>query len=84
MSLPCIGCGWCCLDNPCDYSHRLYGYAKRCPALVFDQDEGRYLCTLMNDPVHAEEVRRANFEGQGCCNPLGQWRKDVRDRDDDS
>jgi hypothetical protein len=83
VSVPCVGCGWCCLDNQCETSHRLYGYRKRCPSLRFDETRGRYLCMLMLDPVHAKESRRANFESQGCCNPLGEWRKDVRNRDDD-
>ncbi len=83
MSKPCVGCGWCCLRDPCMESHRRYGYMPRCPDLRWDEEQGRYLCGLMLDPETAELFRRTQHEGQGCYAPLNAWRDDVRNRDDD-
>jgi len=79
--VPCIGCGWCCMTDPCDYSHRKYGQLRRCPDLYWDPRANRYFCGLMGDAEQGVEVRRQNFEGQGCCAPLNPWRADVRNRD---
>ena len=80
---PCVGCGWCCLTDPCSESHRRHGYTRRCPDLLWDEKQGRYLCGLMLDPDQGEEVRRSQHAGQGCYAPLNSWRKNVRNRDDD-
>ncbi|MDR3045970.1 MAG: hypothetical protein LBU75_17175 [Desulfovibrio sp.] len=45
--VPCVGCGWCCLSDQCQVSHRLHGYVPRCPELIWDAPLGRYLCLLM-------------------------------------
>lgn len=82
-SKPCVGCGWCCLSDPCEVSHRKYGYTKRCPDLYWDDTLKRYLCGLMEDESEGEDARRELFEGQGCCAPLMTWRDDVRNRDND-
>jgi len=79
-SLPCVGCGWCCLDNPCETSHRRHGYVGRCPDLAWDPGQGRYLCGLVLDPELGATVRAEQFVGEGCCAPLNAWRGDVRDR----
>jgi hypothetical protein len=79
-SLPCVGCGWCCLDNPCEVSHRLYGYVGRCPDLCWDAGRGRYLCGLAAHPELGAGFRAELFVGQGCCAPLNAWREDVRER----
>ncbi|WP_319469110.1 hypothetical protein [uncultured Pseudodesulfovibrio sp.] len=83
MSKPCVGCGWCCLTDPCMFSHRLYGYTKRCPAIHWDEEQNRYICKLMLDPEKGEEARSSQHEGQGCYAPLNSWRDDVRNRDND-
>lgn len=75
-----MGCGWCCLDNQCDVSQRLYGYAPRCPALVWDPGPGRYLCRLAGDPERGAEFRADLGVGLGCCAPLNAWRGQVRER----
>ncbi|WP_366141540.1 hypothetical protein [Pseudodesulfovibrio sp.] len=80
---PCVGCGWCCLTDPCQESHRRHGYVRRCPDLKWDEAKGRYLCGLMLDPDQGAEVRRSQHAGQGCYAPLNAWRKDVRNRDKD-
>ncbi|MBU1611952.1 MAG: hypothetical protein KKC99_08910, partial [Proteobacteria bacterium] len=74
--------GWCCIDTPCEVSHRLHGYTRRCPELLFDEEANRYICLLMAHQTRGTEARRSNFEGQGCCNPLGLWRNYVRNRDE--
>lgn len=78
---PCTGCGWCCLTDPCEYSHRRYGYLRRCPDLSWDAAANRYLCKAMSDPERGAQARYENFAGQGCCAPLNPWREDVRNRD---
>lgn len=82
-SKPCVGCGWCCLSDQCEVSHRKYGYRKRCPDLFWDEQLNRYVCLLMLDPELGAEARKQLFEGQGCCAPLMHWRDDVRNRDND-
>lgn len=77
---PCVGCGWCCLHDPCSESHRKYGYTKRCPDLLWDEENTRYICRLMLDPAYSEKVRESQHEGQGCYAPLNDWRKDVKNR----
>ncbi len=53
---------------------------KRCPDLFWDARKNRYLCLLMDDPEVGEDARRALHAGKGCCAPLCEWRKDVKDR----
>ncbi|NDV28713.1 hypothetical protein [Desulfovibrio sp. JC010] len=80
---PCVGCGWCCISDQCEVSHRKYGYMKRCPDLFWDESMNRYICLLMSDPDEGEDAKRQLFEGLGCCAPLMTWRDDVRNRDGD-
>ncbi|MFW5836956.1 MAG: hypothetical protein ACOCVM_03035 [Desulfovibrionaceae bacterium] len=83
MSSECIGCGWCCLDNPCEASHRLYGYLPRCPELFWSEESHRYLCALMLDEERGAGFRYELMSGVGCCAPLNPFRQDVRNRDND-
>lgn len=53
---PCVGCGWCCLSDQCQVSHRLHGYLPRCPELFWDAARGRYLCLLMVPPRAASAL----------------------------
>lgn len=76
--LPCVGCGWCCLDNPCEVSQQVYGYVPRCPALVWTG--ARYVCDLVAHPVAGVDLTPL-FVGQGCCARHNAWRRDVRKRD---
>jgi hypothetical protein len=76
----CVGCGWCCLHDQCDYSHRLHGYVRRCPELVWDRGRGRYLCALVGNPEHDAAIRGNQFIDQGCCARANPWRAEVRFR----
>lgn len=78
---PCVGCGWCCLTDQCEESHRKYGYMLRCPEVFWDQSVRRYNCRMMLDPVSGAASRKALLQGKGCCAPLNPWRTDVRNRD---
>ena len=80
---PCVGCGWCCISDQCEVSHRKYGYMKRCPDLLWDEKLNRYICLLMGDSEEGEEAKRQLFEGLGCCAPLIKWRHYNRNRDMD-
>ncbi|WP_078717951.1 hypothetical protein [Paucidesulfovibrio gracilis] len=82
-SLPCVGCGWCCLHDQCDLSHRLHGYCRRCPEVYWSEELGRYLCALVGHVERDREARRALFVGMGCCYPASPWREDVRNRDEE-
>jgi hypothetical protein len=75
--LPCVGCGWCCLDNPCEVSHQAFGYTSRCPALTWTG--ARYICDLVVRPVAGVDLTPL-FVGQGCCARHNAWREDVKDR----
>lgn len=80
-SKPCVGCGWCCLSDPCWVSHWRHGYTRRCPELYWDEELGRYMCAAMDDPEEGDYARRKLYEGQGCCAPDNPFRDDVRNRD---
>ncbi|HTY23493.1 MAG TPA: hypothetical protein VMC85_10210 [Desulfomonilaceae bacterium] len=72
MSLPCIGCGYCCTETMCRIGTMLYGhYMNPCPALTRNKD--RYVCSLyLEDPERYEEFLRI---GEGCCFPVNPRRK---------
>ncbi|MDQ7833108.1 MAG: hypothetical protein RDU30_15370 [Desulfovibrionaceae bacterium] len=80
-AVPCVGCGWCCLNDQCRESHILHGYQKRCPELYWDDAALRYACRLAADPVRGEEFRFLLAIGEGCCARFNTWREDVRNRD---
>lgn len=75
--LPCVGCGWCCLDNPCEVSQQAFGYVRRCPALKWTG--ARYVCELVLAPRPGVDLTPL-FVGQGCCARHNAWRDDVRER----
>ena len=75
-SLPCVGCGWCCLTDQCVESHIKHGYRERCPEVFWDNDLRCYRCRLSAD----DSLRRLLGIGEGCCAPLNPWRDDVKDR----
>lgn len=75
--LECLGCGWCCLDNPCEVSHAVYGYTPRCPALEWTG--ARYVCALVLRPQPGVDLGPL-FVGQGCCARHNAWRGEVKKR----
>lgn len=75
-SLPCVGCGWCCLTDQCVESHILHGYKERCPEVYWDAQLRCHRCRLSSQ----ERFRKLLAIGEGCCAPLNAWRNDVRDR----
>ena len=51
LGQPCIGCGVCCLAEPCPIGQLLSG--KRhgaCDALRWDAAQARYRCGVISDP----------------------------------
>jgi hypothetical protein len=73
---PCVGCGFCCIQTPCWVAYRVYGeeIGRTCPALVFSNEQSRYLCHLIiDDPNIGIEL----YAGEGCCSDMNGWRKDV-------
>lgn len=79
--LPCVGCGWCCLDHPCDQSIHRHGYTDRCPELFWSADAARYLCAMAMDAAAGAYIREVQRMGEGCCAPQNRWRTDVKQRD---
>lgn len=77
----CIGCGYCCITDPCGASKRLYGNIKECPQLLWNENKNRYACGLMliQGPI-GDGYKKELSEGAGCCSSLNTWRKDVRQR----
>lgn len=71
MSKPCVGCGWCCLTDPCMESHRKYGYMRRCPDLFWDEEKQRYMCGMMldPDPETAEQAKNPNTLARDVTRP---------------
>lgn len=78
-SRPCVGCGWCCIDNQCGVSHGLHGYVPRCPELLWDASCDRYVCRLIRDAPPEVDLTELHA-GEGCCAPLHGWHHDVRQR----
>ena len=75
----CVGCGFCCLTDQCEVSHRLHGYLPRCPELAWDEGGSRYVCRLIAKPRCGVDLAPL-FVGQGCCWRDNPWRGDVRRR----
>ncbi|MFV0422546.1 hypothetical protein [Oleidesulfovibrio sp.] len=79
-TLPCVGCGWCCLDHVCDEAVYLHGFTYPCPELLWSEEQGRYLCNLAADSVRGKSFRDNLRMGQGCCAPHNTWRNDLKPR----
>jgi len=48
---PCNGCGVCCAAQPCPLSRILLGHrAGSCPALLWRESPGRYVCGMATEP----------------------------------
>ncbi len=77
----CVGCGWCCLTDPCSLALQLHGHQDRCVELLWDESLRCYRCRLMRDPAWRDRARTSQHAGQGCCAPLNPWRTDVRNRE---
>ena len=76
---PCIGCGHCCLAAPCAEGAAAMAFkgqlkAPRCAYLYWGGD--RYWCGLHGNAYVAKQLAH----GEGCCQPLNSFRKDVRFR----
>ena len=70
---PCVGCGHCCLAAPCHEALcRGTEPTERCRFLQWDGE--LYRCGL------AEEAAASLDIGEGCCQPLNSWRREVRFR----
>lgn len=82
----CVGCGYCCMKAQCGASLRLHGSGlSRCPELIWDNNDNRYICKLMR--VSGDigfRYRQELFAGAGCCCGLNTWRNDIRNRDANS
>jgi len=81
---PCVGCGFCCIKAKCVAGSRLYKSSDICNALVWREDQKRYICDLMTLPgIIGEGYRKELYAGEGCCSNLNSWRNDVIKRTED-
>lgn len=79
--LPCTGCGWCCMNYPCDQSLHRHGYTDRCPELRWSEERRRYLCAMASEAQGGAYMRAVQRMGKGCCAPSNPWRDQVRERE---
>lgn len=79
----CVGCGFCCLKAICvvGYSYLAkgedIGEISRCPLLIWDDPQSRYLCTLIDKD---KRFKSALHIDKGCCAGLNTWRREVKFR----
>ena len=80
----CVGCGFCCIKTLCAAALRLYGGGvKKCPQLIWNEENKRYFCGLMILPgTLGENYRKELYAGAGCCCNMNSWRQDVKRRDE--
>lgn len=74
----CVGCGYCCIMNPC--THGIYAtglveiadYGERCKFLFWDG--AKYRCqAVIDDPQFALQIAA----GIGCPSSLNSWKNDA-------
>jgi hypothetical protein len=52
LGQPCNGCGVCCAAEPCPVSLALlWPHTAPCQALVWSNDNKRYLCGMVSEPT---------------------------------
>jgi len=53
IGTPCNGCGVCCAAEPCPVSLALlWPHSTPCKALVWVENDKRYLCGMVSEPSH--------------------------------
>lgn len=69
---PCVGCGYCCKVAPCIPGFLVYGPAKPCGALRWDEEAGRYFCGIvLDEPERTKDKLKERMAiGAGCSSPL--------------
>jgi len=78
---PCVGCGYCCIQNPC-FRSAYFGWCVNekgiCDRLFWNK--GRYWCQEVID--NPKEMVSLGI-GKGCPSVLGnKWRKNIKRRDE--
>jgi len=81
MPKNCVGCGHCCITARCQASMRVWPNGKNCPGLKWK--DNRYVCELSELPGELGiRYRTELYIGEGCCQGLNSWRKNVIQRRD--
>lgn len=81
LAKECVGCGFCCIQTPCDVARRVHGPVKKCPSLYWDTTENKHRCKLMKlDGDLGARYREELYAGAGCCSGLNSWRNNVINR----
>jgi hypothetical protein len=78
---PCVGCGYCCQAAPCVVGFMLYQRVDgQCPALVWNEEQQRYLCQVVLDEPEAtrEDLKQKMAMGEGCCSPMFNTQRDEQ------
>lgn len=81
--VPCVGCGFCCIQEPCTYgryAHREEIEAGRiCPSLIWTGS--RYICGLVSRKDSSGLFYHRELKvGEGCRSYNNPWRLHVRPR----
>lgn len=67
----CNGCGVCCAAEPCPVAHVfLWQFSGRCRALLWQENENRYVCGMVVNPhrfVRLIPARLAQRFGRWCA-----------------
>ena len=75
----CVGCGFCCKKAPCALANRIFGATESCPALKWDEENGRYWCDICKkDNIISAKYRVELYIGEGCCCGLNSDRNNIR------
>lgn len=66
----CTGCGQCC-KKACAVGARVFNAGDKCPALIWDDEQKRHFCKLIQIPGDIGFRYRSELNiGTGCDNPL--------------
>ncbi len=70
----CVGCGFCCIMEPCRIAQEIFGEIDECPVLEFNGS--RHICKLVEESPSLV----CHMIDTGCGVSWNRWRKDVKKR----
>lgn len=75
---PCVNCGYCCRQAPCDWGDRTSAADRTCRHLVADPSRpGRWLCGIYDQIIGQPTSEVAPAFGAGCCASLNSFRRTI-------
>jgi hypothetical protein len=73
LTVPCVGCGYCCQKSQCVAGYSIYGKKDGvCAGLQWNEADQRFYCLLILETTgQANKAARDGLAiGEGCCSPL--------------